>query len=247
MSRTIAYHRPASIEDALDLLGSAGDRAAPRTILAGGTVVNATTGQEREVVDLQALGLDEIRLEGQSVSIGAMVRLQDLVDSGDVPRGVRDAAKSEQPSTMRTVATVGGTVGVRWNESVLLAALLAHEAEVTTRTPTGSTVDSLNSWLARELSEPTIVTEITVAAEGATAVASTGRTPADVPIVAAVGRRAPAGIIVALTGVSDVPVVVDPFDPTSGLSPNEDFRGSVDYRLELARVLTARVVGELSQ
>ena len=73
MSRTIAYHRPASIEDALDLLGSAGDRAAPRTILAGGTVVNATTGQEREVVDLQALGLDEIRLEGQSVSIGAMV------------------------------------------------------------------------------------------------------------------------------------------------------------------------------
>ena len=80
-----------------------------------------------------------------------------------------------------------------------------------------------------------------------TAVARTGRTPADVPIVAAYGRRTTDGFVaMALTGVAEHPVLVDVFDPTAGLDPAGDFRGSREYRLHLARTLTARVMAELS-
>ncbi len=72
--------------------------------------------------------------------------------------------------------------------------------------------------------------------------AATGRTPADVPIVAAVARSGPSSVAVALTGVASVPVLVDPDAPIAELAPSSDFRGSAEYRLELARVLSARAL-----
>ena len=50
---------------------------------------------------------------------------------------------------------------------------------------------------------------------------------------------------VALTGVASTPVLIDPGDPTSGLEPLGDFRGSADYRLHLASVLTDRILASL--
>ena len=48
------YHRPKSIEEALQLLG----RTAPRTVpLGGGTLLSHPHSEAVEVVDLQALGL----------------------------------------------------------------------------------------------------------------------------------------------------------------------------------------------
>jgi len=253
MSRTIAYHRPGSIEETLLLLSTPGNTGAQRVLLGGGTVVNAGhdggTEQraDREVVDLQALGLDTISDDGQTLNIGAMVRLQQLVDTDGVPAAIRDAAKAELPSTLRTVSTVGGTVGERSGESVLLAALLTHETEVSLRTANGDEALPLAQWLSGPTPAATVVMGVTIANSGDSAVAATGRTPADVPIVAALARRSDAGVIVALTGVATTPVVVDADDPTRDLSPPADFRGSADYRLQLAKVLTARVVAELTR
>ena len=42
-----------------------------------------------------------------------------------------------------------------------------------------------------------------------------------------------------------MPVLVDPADPTAGLSPPGDFRGSPEYRLGLVEVLVGRVREEL--
>lgn len=256
MSRTIAYHRPGSVEEALQLLGAPGDTGAERVLLGGGTVVNAghdSTADgadrevvDREVVDLQALGLDAISDDNQSVSIGAMVRLQQIVDANYLPTAIRNAARAELPSTLRTVSTLGGTIGERSRESVLLAALLVHEAEVSITTAEGEAALPLAQWLS-DPSPATVITGVTIANGGVCATAATGRTPADVPIVAAVARRAGSDVIVALTGVAATPVVVDPDDPTRDLSPPADFRGSSEYRLELARVLTARVIEELTQ
>ena len=67
---------------------------------------------------------------GDTLRIGAMATLQELADSGDAPDVVREAARREQPSTLRAQATVGGCVATGHAESELLAALLVHEAVV---------------------------------------------------------------------------------------------------------------------
>ena len=220
--------------------------------LAGGTTLNADrVPSELEAVDLQALGLDSISAsddDGGRVRLGATATLDALRRCELLPDSLRELARAEQPSTLRTLATVGGLVAKASSESVLLAGLLAHEAQVELAGPgdAGPSERTLAELLAAGLPEDSLITAVTVDPAGRTVYASTGRTPADVPIVAAYGRRTEGFVAMALTGVGDHPVLVDVFDPTAGLDPVADFRGSREYRLHLARTLTARVMAELS-
>jgi len=233
-----AYHRPATLDDALSLLES---HAA--TVLAGGTVINADPAGPAEVVDLQVLGLDTLRSEGGTLHIGAMVRLQALVEGERVPPLLRDLARREGASTIRNAATVGGTVAAADPESELLAGLLAYDASVTIARPSGTEEIGLEPLVAdRSQLQGGVITAITLATDGTAAAERTGRTPADRPIVVAVARRSEAGDLrVAVTGVAATPVVVDPGNLDT-LEPPSDFRGSTEYRKELARILTARAV-----
>jgi CO/xanthine dehydrogenase FAD-binding subunit len=233
------YHRPERIEEALALLADP-----RRAVLGGGTVLNADRApSDIEVVDLQALGLDAIEPAGARLRLGATTTLAALADDDSVPTLVRRLARAEMPSTLRTLATVGGTVAQADPDSVLLAALLAHDAEVEFADDTSI---PLMAAMATGVPTGSIILAVTIAVDGDGADASTGRTPADTPIVSAVGRRAADGIRLALTGVGGRPVLADPQAPTADLSPPGDFRGSSVYRLELARILAARVVEELS-
>ena len=245
-----AYHRPATLDEALDLLGS------PRRVaLGGGTTLNADREpSDLEAVDLQALGLGGISADEGRVRIGATATLDSVRRCELLSDSLRVLARSEQPSTLRTLATVGGLVAKGSAESLMLAALLAHEGRVELAGPAGAGAESdsgpsergLGELLAAGLPAGALVTAVTVDPSGNTAVARTGRTPADVPIVAAYGRRTDGFVAMALTGVAEHPVLVDVFNPTAGLDPSGDFRGSRDYRLHLARTLTARVMQELS-
>ena len=255
MPLVAAYHRPQSLDEALELLS-----APSRVPLAGGTVLNADREPSQlEAVDLQALGLDEITKAGVAgaggeagsgwVRIGATATLDDVWRSNLMPESLRERARAECPSTLRTLATVGGLVATAPAESSLLAALLAHDAQVEAATTDGITSTPLAGFMDTTVPAGSIITAVSIDPRGATAYAGTGRTPADVPIVSAYGRlaRGMSGAVVALSGVADFPVLVDPHDPASGLTPHGDFRGSSRYRLHLARVLTARVMTELSR
>lgn len=234
--RIVRYHRPASIGDATALLAEP-DRIA----YAGGTTIHhATDGDPVEVVDLQALDLATIDVDGGSVRVGATTTLQALADHDGLPSGVRDAARAELASTLRTLATIGGTIGSADAHSVLLAALLVHDAEV-------GFADGRALPLADVLALGTdgLIISVAIAGDGATATAGTGRTPADTPIVAATARVGDDGLRLALCGVARVPVLVDP-DEVAALDPPSDFRGSSSYRRELAVVLAGRAIGELS-
>lgn len=244
MSMIRTYHRPSSLEDALAVLADAGAR-----VLGGGTVINASVAEEPfEVVDLQALGLDQIKPDGDRLELGAMVRVRSLVESDLVPAILRDLAHREAPSTLARAATMGGTVVAADQESELLAGLLAFDARLTIAHALGSETISLADFLADpDQLRLGIVTAVAVAVGGDAAAHRTGRTPADRPIVLAVGHRGEDGALrVALTGVAHTPVLVDPAD-LSGLNPPGDFRGSSDYRRELARVLTGRVLDSLGE
>jgi len=244
MAMIRGYHRPTTLEDALAVLADSGAVA-----LGGGTMVNTISDSEpMEVVDLQALGLDGIRADDDRLELGAMVRLSSLVDSQVVPAMLRELAHREAPSTLRRAATVGGTVAAADPESELLAGLLAFDATVAVAHSLGSE----NMPLADLLSDPSqlrlgIITSVSIAVGGDAAAHRTGRTPADRPIVMSVGHRGDDGTLrVALTGVAPTPVLVD-LDSLASLDPPADFRGSSDYRRELARVLTDRVLASLGE
>jgi len=233
-----AYHRPTTVAAALTLLSEPN-----RVALAGGTSVNADRNpSDIEVVDLQALDLGGIDETDGRLRLGATTTLAELTESDAVPSLVGRLARIESPSTLRTLATVGGTVAGGDGDSVILAALLVHDAHVEIE---GAEDRSLADTLAEGVPAGSLVVAVSIDPDGDGSYAATGRTPADVPIVAAVARRSAGGPVVALTGVSTTPVMVDADDPTAGLDPAGDFRGSSDYRMSLARTLTSRVLADL--
>ncbi len=238
MPLAAAYHRPGNVDEALALLADPN-----RMPLAGGTILNASRdASEIEMVDLQALGLDQITPAGDRLEIGATATLASLMESGEVPDWIREIARAEQASTLRTLATVGGAIAAPTPDSVLVAVLLVSDAQVSLA---GADDRPLVALLSGGVPSGAIITSISIAVDGTGASASTGRTPADVPIVSAVARSSEAGTVMALTGVAATPVLVSPTDPTAGLQPSGDFRGSAEYRTELARILASRVEGAL--
>jgi len=239
MPKVVGYHRPSSIDEALGLLSQDGS-----AVLAGGTVLNADrSGEPVVAVDLQALGLDGVEQLGDGrLRLGAMVTLQALADHADVPASLRDVARRELPSTLRTLATVGGTVFAGGGSSALLAALLAHDASVEVVGPSGTSSVGLAGFLASPPAAALVVA-VSVDVGGACAAARTARTPGDEPIVSAYARATAEGVRTALSGVGHVPVLVE--DPAK-LDPPGDFRGSTEYRRHVAGVLVARVRAEVS-
>lgn len=243
MPKVVEYHRPSSIEEALQLL------ARPSaTVLAGGTLVNATpTTHPVIAVDIARLGLAGIeRLADGRVRLGAGTTLQRLVDSDALPPVLRELARREAVSTLRTLATVGGTIAAGGAESELVAGLLVCEAEVTLRSASGTRTVAFPDLLADcDHLISTLIVDVTIRTDGSLSAARTGRTPGDQAIVSAVARRSDDGrLLLALSGVAPTPRLVG---SASEVSPIGDFRGSAEYRAHLARVLSARVTSEVSK
>lgn len=242
--RTITmYHRPTSLGEALDLMAREGVSS---VVVAGGTVVNSSPHPpDTEVIDLQAICGNTIESENGRLVIGAMTRLQTLVENPAVPSLLRELTYREGPNTLRNAATIGGTVAAGDPDSELLAGLLVYEATVRVehqgRTSTLPVADLLAD---RRLIEGGIISSISIATGGTTASARTGRTPADVSIVAAIGRSAGDGVLLALTGVAATPILATR-ETIAHLDPSGDFRGSADYRIDLAGTLAGRVFDQL--
>lgn len=240
LTSTIEYQRPATLQDAIALLSRPGS-----VVLAGGTAVNAGPRPAASLlVDLQGLGLDGVTAPaGGSILIGATTRLSDVAASALVPSWLADLARKELPSSLRTLATVGGTVVAGGWQSALVAGLLACDAVVTVAGADGTDDVDLPVLLAEPgRRRSRIITAIHLDVSGSASVHATARTSADRPIVACVVRRSPTGDRVAMSGVADTAVVVDDVEH---LAPPGDFRGSSEYRHHLARVLQARALAEL--
>lgn len=247
MPQIKAYHRPANLEEAIRLLARTGVNTA---VVGGGAYITAHFDElVDEVVDLQAVGLTEVSYSGDRLTLGAMVRLQTIVEDSQAPALLREAAHREGPNTFRHAATVGGVVVGAGKESEFLAALLVSEAEVQIQSSRGSKSLPLAGFL-RDVAgslEGGIVTAVSLATTGNTASARVGRTPADQPIVAAAARMAANGqIYLALCGVAATPILVDPDNVKGAINPPADFRGSSEYRRQVAATLAKRVVNEVS-
>jgi len=238
MPRAIAYHRPDTVEDVVALLNDNSHWP-----LAGGTVLNGDDDPTPvTMVDLQGCGLGGIGGDAGRLRLGAMTTLHDMLNDDRIPTGLAGAAQAELPSTLRTLATVGGTAATADPDSVLIAALLVHGARVELVGPGGSGMMPLDELLKVGIAVGHVITAVEVDPSGDCVRQSTARTPSDTPIVSATARNGGDGVRLALTGMATYPVLADPLDPTAGLEPISDFRGSADYRRTLAEVLAKRAV-----
>ena len=236
MSKVKSYHRPESVEEVLRLW-----QRPSTTLLAGGTQLIARLDEPVEVIDLQAVGLNHIEVEADTITIGAMVRLQEMVEHDEIPELMRQMTLREGANTFRHVGTLGGVVATADPESELYAALLVHEAVVTVLTRAGEGRVPLAEF---ELEGKGLITAATIQRHGQSASDRVARTPADKPIVAVVGRRAGDGVLLAACGVAERPILIDA-NENGQLNPPTDFRGSSGYRREMTAVLSQRVLAEL--
>jgi len=249
MPSVLAYHRPESLKEAIELASQ------PNTlVIGGGTQAVPATLKQRDngvqIVDLQALNLVDISFLNEArkkqIIIGSMVRLSEIEEETELPETLRKLARRELPSALRNQATVGGTVASANPESVLLAGLLAYAAEIEIN---GETWANLEEVLQNP-SPSGIITSlrITIDEESAqTSFHSVCRTPMDTPIVSATAIKIKDQTRVVLTGVGETPVLLHKKKDLENLDPKEDFRGTRAYRLHLASVLYERVVMEVSQ
>ncbi|HEV7499521.1 MAG TPA: 2Fe-2S iron-sulfur cluster-binding protein [Vicinamibacteria bacterium] len=131
-----SYHRPTRLDEALSL---AAQGVVP---VAGGTRLFASDREVANVLDLSALGLTRIETVDGDLRIGAMVTLQDVIDSPVAHAGTAGllpaAARAHSASRMiRGMATVGGESVHGAHDSEVVAALLALNAIFEVALPAG--------------------------------------------------------------------------------------------------------------
>ncbi len=257
-----AYHRPQTIEEALSLIG----RSAPRTVpLGGGTLLSHGKTDTVEVVDLQALGLDQITEQGKNLEIGATATLQGLLEHGDCPAALRIALKLEAPLNLRNAATVAGTLVTCDGRSTLTTALLALDAKLTVLGLAGGAAPKVNELATKARTESLgdflpfrpagLISSVTIPLQARLAFEYVARTPADKPIVCVALAQWPSGRArLAVGGYGAAPRLA--MDGTEGTGLDvaarnafhdaSDEWGSAEYRMDVAATLANRCLAALA-
>ncbi len=179
----LEYHRPKTLEEALELL----QKGIP---LAGGTAITPRRREIVTVIDLLDLGLDQLETQDGFVLAGAGVKLQALVEAGGtLPAALKTAGGLEAGWNLRNMATLGGSVMTSDGRSPLLTALLALDPTV--HLEPGDETVSLDKLLDIREQRPfqRLITRLQFKRPITLLYEQVSRAPADRPLVcAAVGR-----------------------------------------------------------
>lgn len=244
------YYRPETLTEALELLA----RAAVDTVpLGGGTVLNQPAANPVAVVDLQALGLNTIEMQGKKLELGATVTLQQLLDHADIPAALKQAIRHETTYNLRQVATVAGALVAADGRSPLATALLALGAELTIL-PDDTTTDLGNFLpLRAEQARGILITQVSMPNNVTLAYEYVARTPADLPIVCAAVVQWPSGRTrVALGGYGRAPLLAMDGPESAGAetAAQDAYREAGDqwasaaYRSDVAATLVKRCMAD---
>jgi putative selenate reductase FAD-binding subunit len=247
----IEYHRPKTIEEALELLATSEIMTYP---MGGGSALNQPLKESFAVVDLQDLGLNSINDRGNLLDLGATVTLQALMEVEGLQPALIQAVRHEAAYNLRQVGTLAGTLVASNGRSPFTTAFLALDAAITMhpREETHALGELLP--LRAEILRGRLITHVTIPRNARLAYQAVSRTPSDQPIVCAAAARWPSGRTrVALGGFGKAPSMA--FDGTEdsgaevaardAYSHAEDQWASAEYRREMAEVLTRRCLEEV--
>ncbi len=237
-----AYHRPKTLDEALTLL------AQPNMVpLGGGTLLAHPTGDSVEAVDLQALGLDTVKKQGNNLEIGATVTLQQLLESELCPEALKAALKLEAPLNLRNAATIAGTLVACDGRSTFATVLLAVDARLTIIVNRQSSIVNLGDF--RPLRPRGLIISISLPINVKLAFDYLSRTPADKPIVCAALAQWNSGRTrLALGGYGKSPMLAMDGTEAEGVEAAArnafheatDEWASADYRMDVAATLSKR-------
>ena len=174
----VEYNRPATMEEALWLL----QRTDPKTVpLGGGTYLSQAKVGDVAVVDLQALGLDEITMDGMTARIGATAKLQDIYEFEGLPVVLYKALYQERGANMRRMMSLAGFLVTADGRSPLLAGLHALNARIVFADGVSTGIDE---WLpARQQQRQKLITRIEVPVNAGLRLETVSRAPTDRPVL----------------------------------------------------------------
>ena len=167
------YHRPASIEDALSLLGQFGDSG---KLLAGGhsllPVMKLRLAQPEHLIDITGLSdLAGVSLEGDVVSIGALTTHHQLATDPILATSaglLAEIAHVVGDQQVRNRGTLGGALAHADPAADYPAGVLALDAEIVARGPNGERTIPIDEFfvgfLTTALEPDEILTSIRVPA-----------------------------------------------------------------------------------
>ena len=268
------YHRPASVEDALDILQHAEGQA---LVLGGGVSLTMVPRRSvASVVSIDRLGLGYVNVASGFCRMGAGMTLGPLSDYLDQMEGpaaavVRSAAVKTATTPLRNLMTVGGVVAGVGPWSDLPVALLVLDAEVIINGEGAIGLDKLlEIGPGKVLSGKGIITEVRFRIDRWASAVFTklGRNATDLALASATVAFAGEdcrsnGVAVAVGGLVPKPVRVPTIERylreetprrirrerlvellEESLVPRHDPRASRTYRLHLAANLIADCVQE---
>ena len=270
MLSPFSYVQPERVEEISALLSEHGENA---RILAGGTdlLVGMQTGEfsPEVLIDLKGIPeLREMRIEGDRLSIGAAVRVNDLLESAEVaarfPILIQTALRMASHQ-IRNRATVVGNLCNASPAADMGAALLVLHADVRILGPggekrlaldeffTGCKICALGpgEWVAAvEADAPPPGTRMGFLKHARV------RGP-DLSTVNCAGVVTPDGSLSLVLGaVAETPVRLSGLDfgneeeviarVAAAIRPIDDVRGSAEYRMDLACLLAQRMLTTLS-
>jgi CO/xanthine dehydrogenase FAD-binding subunit len=248
----IEYHRPESLEDAIDLLS----RPTPKTVpLGGGSFLSRNSVGNVAVVDLQGLSLNYVHTSNNFLEIGACTPLQAVMES-ELPVQLREVLRLGVGVNTRRLSTIAGCIVTDDGRSGFLAGLLALNAQLTWQP--GDYEVSLGDYLAlRETwHDGKLIQEVKVPANVKLFVETVSRTPADRPILCvAVGRWSSGRTRVVLGGFGKAPILVMDGPEATGaelalrnaLLDAGDAWAGAEYRLDVGVQLIRRMVKQLDE
>jgi carbon-monoxide dehydrogenase medium subunit len=264
------YRRADTVDDAIQALS--GDPDAK--ILAGGhsllPLMRVRLSRPSTLVDISRIqDLKYVKEDGEAVAIGAGTRHHDVANSEalrDLCPIVPYAAAQIGDPQVRHVGTIGGSVAHADPASDMPSVLVALDAEIVVRGPSGirnvPATEFFKGLFEPDLAHDEVLTEIRVpktqgrgwsyvkfhrraqdwALVGVAALAPNGSGPAIALTNMAERPLRAAGVEEALAAGSDPAAAAA--RASEGTSPPTDAFGSAEYRQELAKVLVRRAIEE---
>jgi CO/xanthine dehydrogenase FAD-binding subunit len=255
----IEYHRPTTLEAALELLAR---KELPTLPLGGGTVLNRPSSDPVAVVDLQALDLQDLQVSGKNLLIGARVTLDRLSKTPALPSALVKAIDLELNFNLRQVATLAGALVSAQGRSGFATALLALDAELELCAHPGVGFPERETVglgdllpLRAKLLRGRLITQVNLPLNTRLGYEMVARTPADLPVVCVALARWPSGRTrLAVGGFGSAPSLAMDGPEAAGLdaaarlacASADDEWATAEYRQNVAATLAKRCLDEVS-
>lgn len=255
------YHRPKNVADAVAALKKASDGK----LIAGGQTLLPTLkmrlAQPSDLIDLSGVSeLQGIKLEGKTLTIGAMTKHNDVATSSEVAKaipGLSEMAKLIGDPQVRHLGTLGGSIANADPAADYPAAIIGLNATIKTSQRTIAGDEFFKGIFTTALKDDEIIVSVSFQVPDKSGYEKFRNPASRFAMVGVFVAKSGGGVRVAVTGAGPSVFRVKAMEealakdfsgkaienikvPASGL--NADIHGSAEYRAHLVTVMAKRAV-----